>query len=578
MADDNIRVPPFQITPPPAPMADKAPLKTQPNAVANRKPADKSAAQPHPPKDSVRDIVETIVFVVVLVLLLKTFVAEAFVIPTGSMATTLWGYQKDVTCPQCRYTFPLNCSSEVDPQEGRIRTEVTHAVCPNCEKEIDFKAEGIDPSWHSGDRVLVAKFLPESGLRMPRRFDVVVFKYPGIPNSPLDSDKGPQRDHVPINYIKRLIGLSGETIGIYYGDLYVAEGLHPPAEGTVDDLRSAELMNRFNEKDSSQLKRDAKRRLSDLGAKHFRILRKAPDQIIALSRIVYDNEFQAEDLVGKFPPRWSSEKESGWQADDSSKPKVFKHAGAASWLNYSHLPRRGEPQLITDLMGYNTFDSRSTMGSNWVGDLILDCTAKIEAAEGELVLALNKGVDRFDARFDLKEGQCRLVRVNADGEQVLASQSAPLHKPGEFRLRFANVDRQLTVWVNDELLFGEGVPYDPPQQLGPAREDLQPARIRAAGGAVTISKLLLRRDTYYTVNEKQAGDASVPSWTDPEKWAALRDLPARAMFVQPGHYLCLGDNSPASSDSRYWGTVPESLMLGRALVIYFPFGRVGLIK
>src|SRR5689334_22185897 len=52
-------------------------------------------------KDAFREVVETVVFVIVLVLLLKTFVAEAFVIPTGSMAETLLGYQKWETCPQC---------------------------------------------------------------------------------------------------------------------------------------------------------------------------------------------------------------------------------------------------------------------------------------------------------------------------------------------------------------------------------------------------------------------------------------------------------------------------------------------
>src|SRR5947209_483915 len=56
--------------------------------------------------DSVREIIETVVFVVVLVLLLKSFAAEAFVIPTGSMAQTLWGYQKVVTCPDCGTEFP----------------------------------------------------------------------------------------------------------------------------------------------------------------------------------------------------------------------------------------------------------------------------------------------------------------------------------------------------------------------------------------------------------------------------------------------------------------------------------------
>src|SRR5438045_6647995 len=82
--------------------------------------------------DGSREVVETIVFVIVLVLLLKTFVAEAFVIPTGSMAETLLGYQKWVKCAQCGYEFPVNCSSEVDPQQGGGRQDVTACTCPNC--------------------------------------------------------------------------------------------------------------------------------------------------------------------------------------------------------------------------------------------------------------------------------------------------------------------------------------------------------------------------------------------------------------------------------------------------------------
>ena len=50
------------------------------------------------------------------------------------------------------------------------------------------------------------------------------------------------------------------------------------------------------------------------------------------------------------------------------------------------------------------------------------------------------------------------------------------------------------------------------------------------------------------------------------------------MYVQPGHYLCLGDNSQASSDSRDWGLVPHRLMLGRALAVYYPIERIGPIR
>src|SRR5216684_7607405 len=184
MRDQNTGVPPRQVlsgsTPAPA-ATDLGNGKERPIAKSAQKTRGTPAAAET--KDSLREVVETVVFVVVLVLLLKSFVAEAFVIPTGSMAETLYGYQKMVTCPKCRYEFPVNCSCEIDPQQGPP-TPVVACTCPNCRYPIDFVHEGIDPSWHTGDRVLVAKFLYDLGalgLDMPKRHDVVVFKYPKEP-------------------------------------------------------------------------------------------------------------------------------------------------------------------------------------------------------------------------------------------------------------------------------------------------------------------------------------------------------------------------------------------------------------
>src|SRR5207244_9955989 len=96
-------------------------------------------ADPQPRQaDGFREVIETVVFVVVLVLLLKSFAAEAFVIPTGSMAVTLWGYQKDVTCPKCGHEYPVNCSREEDPGPGGPRPVVA-STCENCRYRIsDF--------------------------------------------------------------------------------------------------------------------------------------------------------------------------------------------------------------------------------------------------------------------------------------------------------------------------------------------------------------------------------------------------------------------------------------------------------
>jgi signal peptidase I len=47
--------------------------------------------------------------------------------------------------------------------------------------------------------------------------------------------------------------------------------------------------------------------------------------------------------------------------------------------------------------------------------------------------------------------------------------------------------------------------------------------------------------------------------------------------VPAGHYFMMGDNRGASDDSRYWGPVPRSWIIGDAFLSYWPPKHVGIL-
>lgn len=542
-------------------------------------------------RESARDTIESIAFAFVLAFLFRAFVAEAFVIPTGSMAPTLLGRNKTVVCAECGCEYSIGASDELDPEFSKyLKRRVKSSICPNCRNQNDV----FDDPVFRGDRILVNKFPYEFG--DPRRWDVVVFRYPEDPDR---------------NYIKRLVGLPGEEILIQQGDVYARQEPSEP----------------------------------------YRILRKDdPDKQRLLQQLVYDDHHPPRALLEHgWPERWRGMAaetlaqgqrdwrvdESGWSRDADSRRMKLAKSPETRWLRYQHLvpsptvwstlevhgdvSNLAKPELISDFCGYNMFETeprehgRMIDDCFWVGDLTMTATIEITEApseSSELVLELVEGVRTYRCRFQPSTGQARLYRTDelqpGDGsvpadDILLGEATTGLKGTGRFDVCFANVDDRLCVWLNDTLIdFGDGALYEAPPNPRPQSEDLAPAGIGATDLAVVIGDLLLQRDIYYRAEqtsnladrnsghlfEVPASEMSLLSrlLSEPERYGEVyqsRHHVATFERLASDEFFVLGDNSPRSQDSRLWPNerqaihrhaVPRSAMLGKAFCIYWPHG------
>ncbi|MBL9122920.1 MAG: signal peptidase I, partial [Planctomycetaceae bacterium] len=478
---------------------------------------------------------------------------------------------------ECGYGFQAGVSFEVDdlgrqlyyPNRPDLRqfagqpVQAATVTCPMCRftmRVAPEEAEVAHPDSYSGDRIWVTK--APYAVSDPQRWDVAVFKYP------LEADK---------NYIKRLVGLPGERVRIERGDIYT----------------------------------------SPLDKNEYTIARKPPLKVQATLQPVYDSDYAIKEMIGLgWPSRWAPADADGKPIEPSAatfrpaedyRSFTASKSDAPQWLRYRHIvpsfedwealdklqplppeyPRK--PQLISDFTPYNTATQGVeepepdpiALGMHWVPDLSLACEIESRSPAGEVTLELVEAGNRLQCRFDLATGKAQLAIDSLPEFRPQAQTS--VRGAGKHQVQFANIDDQLLLWVDGDLVeFDAPTTYAPFSSQVPTVADLSPVGVGVTGADVTVSHLKIDRDIYYT-NRRDVGSSwnrylssnptpqQVVSFLQtPEQWDAFRQLQPEEKDVELGEYLALGDNSPSSGDSRYWGNVARELLIGKAFFVYWP--------
>jgi len=474
-----------------------------------------------------------------LALLFRAFEAEAFVIPTGSMAPTLMGRHKDLACSSCGAEFRVGASQEWDEAAGRLRPDriVPAARCFNCGNDMPMalRPGQPDPRYPSfnGDRILVDKFAYD--FAEPERWDVVVFKYP---------------EDAKTNYIKRLVGMPGETLMIAGGDIWTKRDDAPPT-----------------------------------------MARKPTEHMLAMLQCVSDAARVSPELSAAGWPLawadWSAAEAAGsrWTSDDGGRSfGVSCGEGQSAQLRYRHfvptsddwrsIRSGGRPAIpemptpIDDFQPYNIMPTRF----HAVGDLAVEFELETRSSNGSLAIDLVECGERHRVELDLASGQASL---QVPGTSTPAIAATPVRGRGSWHILFANVDDELSLFVD-----GRRVAFDRPtawasplpEKQRPlatghatpgseAPSDLAPAGITISGGDVRVSGMRMLRDVFYIAAIDVARDGRVIEEN-------VLEFP-----LGDGEFLMLGDNSAASKDSRLWidgHQVDRRLLIGKALVVFWP--------
>ena len=551
---------------------------------------------------AVRDMVESIWVAIVLAFVLRAFMIEAFVIPTGSMAPRLLGKHADFQCAACGYEYAYGL-----PDDGISEPRHLETPCPLCGTHTRRR---ISPN--GGDRVLVLKYLYH--FREPRPWDVVVFR-------------NPQNNRE--NYIKRLIALPGESVEIIHGDIFVkpSANAHWKIRRKTPHAQKAMWHVLFD---------------NDYRPPNERIEKgTAPSwqpRVDASWAIENDGRnFRFQGAKGPAELKFNAQREH-----------FFPRYG------YNGATTHNSPTAATTGPGSVDIDPNLDVCT----DLKLSLVYIPQANDSRITLKLTSLSNRFKGQV-CRDGTVGLWHRRDDDpddawRQWGQATLKPLRLGRGHRIALSHVDFRLRLWVNGKVVLESTDPqYDADHDearkpfLLRARGEIQqhqdgenreirfqePSVSLLAGGApCELRHLTLYRDVYYTstalagrdpresprVREyglgivNNAGTKRNDGRSDAERWPGINRLQRRQSDRVPGwgvapypitlakhpddpdldEFFVLGDNSPKSLDGRAWtsaaqslrlkdrqgvpqyqlGTVPRYNLIGKAFFVYWPAG------
>ncbi len=267
--------------------------------------------------------------------------------------------------------------------------------------------------------------------------------------------------------------------------------------------------------------------------------------------LIFDSRLQRVDEV--FEPARGREGLWSERAGEWSLDARDLAVGSSDGMMSLHRP-------LTD--GYLAPDGSLVRGEIDVNDAILECEVLPREARGRLLFELTEQGDVF--RFSLEPRASRTARASisrrngGQPEEVLETRDVPLVPGAWTRISCSNVDNTLAFEIAGapEPLCSQYAEnrFDEGDHLKEGKSFGSRVRFGGEGGSFAFRSVRILRDVYYTAH----GTHGVSEPVD----------------LGPGEYFVLGDNSASSRDSRQWGPIHGSRIVGRPVWVVWPPSRV----
>lgn len=373
-------------------------------------------------------------------------------------------------------------------------------VIPTSSMEPTLHGGGHYPE-DGGDKVLVNKFVYH--FTDPKNWDVIVFD-------------PPQGNHL---YIKRLIGLPGQTIQLVNGDIY--------ADG--------------------------------------KILRKTSEVEDTLLYPIYDSSKTFNHLS-----HFSQFQKDAWKITENWRlaENYFEIKKASGNLIFDlPIDMRIESHLPTKLQVESGLFKKSNESKDWnshsdeyfenlkVGDIQVSGKIQLKEIEGIWQIIINENDEKYKLVLSLKDKKAEIFR---NDEKVWAK-SISLNTETWLDFSFSNVDDKLSGTIGNETFA-----YMYENKKLDENTKTNGFQIQAKDCSLEMKDIVVRRDVNYVIGNNSGFNTYeiVKGSNCENKYATFK--------LGEDDYLCLGDNVLDSMDSRAWGFAKGSKIKGQAMYVLMP--------